>query len=204
MSPDEKLSPPPRLIPSTRFILALLVSFALFVQYAQRVSLAMAIVCMVNRTAMHSLTNNTSPENMKMKHGPSFLSEKQFRWTEFQQQIVLGAHWLGYILTLGPGLSMVLYLTLKLVHFVFVFQRRLALNQDWCHANIRLWSSAKFYCHGLYGTDVLSQRYPFHCRRDLPRHRGSRTWTTLSCHLHFLVDVGCATRTQHTHLHRLL
>lgn len=137
MSPDEKPSPPPRLIPSTRFILALLVSFALFVQYAQRVNLAMAIVCMVNRTGVHSLATNISAANMTMKHGPSFLSEKQFRWTEFQQQIVLGAHWIGYILSLGPGLPMTVRLTLKLIHFVFVFQRRLALNQDWCYANIR-------------------------------------------------------------------
>jgi hypothetical protein len=121
MSTEEKPSPPPRLIPSTRFILALLVSFALFVQYAQRVSLSMAIVCMVNRTGVHSLSTNSSEKSMAMKHGPAFVSEKQFRWTELQQQIVLGAHWFGYVLTLGPGLPMMVYRILQLIQFVFVF-----------------------------------------------------------------------------------
>ncbi|CAF0860880.1 unnamed protein product [Adineta ricciae] len=86
-----------RLIPSTRFTLALLVSFALFIQYSQRVSLSMGIVCMVNRTA----TDNAS--KFSVKYGSELLNDKKFAWTEFQQQILLGAYWFGYIFTLIPS-----------------------------------------------------------------------------------------------------
>ena len=87
-----------RLIPSTRFTLALLVSFALFVQYAQRISLSMGIVCLVDRTALL----NSTPSTLT-KYGSNVLREKRFVWTELQQQILLGAHSLGYLLTLAPG-----------------------------------------------------------------------------------------------------
>ncbi|CAM2714683.1 unnamed protein product [Rotaria socialis] len=108
---SEKVWKSPRLIPSTRFTLALLVSFALFIQYAQRVSLAMGIVCMVNRTNINSIANRTlsSSQNDKIsiktstKYGSDIFQEKQFFFTEFQQQILLGAHWFGYLLTLAPG-----------------------------------------------------------------------------------------------------
>ena len=86
-----------RLIPSTRFTLALLVSFALFIQYSQRVSLSMGIVCMVNRTT----TDNAS--KFSLKYGSELLNDKKFAWTEFQQQILLGAYWFGYIFTLIPS-----------------------------------------------------------------------------------------------------
>ena len=103
MALDPTANPVPRLIPSTRFILALLVSFSLFVQYSQRVSLSMAIVCMVNRTAIHSESINATMNSMPTKYGPSFITEKQFAWTEFQQQILLGAYWFGYIFTLASS-----------------------------------------------------------------------------------------------------
>jgi hypothetical protein len=96
----EKVSISPRLIPSTRFTLSLLVSFALFIQYAQRVSLSMAIVCMVNKTDINLSSETTTTLN---KYGSQFLEERQFFLTEFQQQILLGAHWFGYLLSLTPG-----------------------------------------------------------------------------------------------------
>jgi hypothetical protein len=112
MSP-QNLSTIPRLIPSTRFTLALLISFSLFVLYAQRVSLSMGIVCMVNRTNIniasnltsypHQFTNRTS--TIQAKYGSLFLKDKQFFLTEFQQQILFGAYWFGYLLTLTPGIS---------------------------------------------------------------------------------------------------
>jgi hypothetical protein len=107
--PPENVSIPPRLIPSTRFTLALLVSFALFIQYAQRVSLAMGIVCMVDKTNItpDSTSYSTQIQNgtstISTKYGSQFLKEKQFLWTELQQQILLGAHWFGYLVTLAPG-----------------------------------------------------------------------------------------------------
>ncbi|CAF4541715.1 unnamed protein product [Rotaria sp. Silwood1] len=101
----------PQFIPSTRFTLALLVSFALFTQYAQRVSLAIGIVCMVNRTnintALNITTDSTQIQNKttitRTKYGSQYLEDKQFVLTEFQQQILLGAHFFGYLLTLAPG-----------------------------------------------------------------------------------------------------
>ena len=98
----ERTSNTPRLIPSTRFVLALLLSFSLFIQYAQRVSLSMAIVCMVNRTSSVSPTNGTLAKT-QTKYGTNILEDRRFVWTEFQQQLVLGAHWFGYIFTLGSG-----------------------------------------------------------------------------------------------------
>ncbi|CAF4811116.1 unnamed protein product [Rotaria sp. Silwood1] len=102
----------PRFIPSTRFIIALLVSFALFTQYAQRQSLSIAIVCMVNKTGINMEVNSTQNSTL-VKHNttltPSVIDtaqifkEKTFRWSEFEQQIILGAYWAGYILTLVPG-----------------------------------------------------------------------------------------------------
>jgi hypothetical protein len=108
----DKATAPPRLIPSTRFTLALLVSFALFVQYAHRVSLSMGIVCMVNRTNTNKMPNLTSSftqvDNRTLitspKYGSKFLKEKQFFLTELQQQILLGAYWFGYLVTLAPGI----------------------------------------------------------------------------------------------------
>ncbi|CAF0802847.1 unnamed protein product [Rotaria sp. Silwood1] len=113
----------PRLIPSTRFTLALLVFFAFIVQYSQRVNLPIAIVCMVNRTkptqhylsfdvttalpndiletASHSSVT-TKPTNILMQKGGIF-QEKQYYWSELQQQLLLGGYWAGYIFTQIPG-----------------------------------------------------------------------------------------------------
>jgi hypothetical protein len=101
----------PRLIPSTRFTLAILVSLALFVQYSQRLSLSMAIVCMVDRTNINNGSNSTASAaqfdnktaKILSKYGTQFLKDKQFPWSEFQQQILLGAYWFGYIFTLVPS-----------------------------------------------------------------------------------------------------
>lgn len=94
----ENAASSPRLVPSTRLTLALLVSFALFVQYAQRVGLSMAIVCMVDRTNLRQFSNKTL--QLPTKYGSEILKDKQFLWSEFQQQILLGAYWFGYIFTL--------------------------------------------------------------------------------------------------------
>lgn len=123
------LSSSPKLIPSTRFILALMVSFALFIQYAQRVSLSMGIVCMVNRTSIDTAINTSSHStehdigNMTLptKYGSQFLQEKQFFLSELQQQILLGAHLFGYLLTLAPGIKVNLYCIFKRFHNVLFF-----------------------------------------------------------------------------------
>lgn len=120
---------PPPLVPSRRFTLALLVFFAFFIQYSQRVNLPIGIVCMVNRTKLHEqritlTTTTTTLQNevlvhlnhdrvylksttikpiMKTIEKLGFLQEKQFNWIEFQQQILLGSYWAGYIFTQIPG-----------------------------------------------------------------------------------------------------
>ncbi len=105
---NDRVLTPPRLIPSTRFTLALLVSCALFIQYAQRLSLSMAIVCMVNRTNIDTtskvVSNVTTPITI-VKYGSQFLKEKQWFFNEFQQQILLGAYWLGCTFGLVPGIQ---------------------------------------------------------------------------------------------------
>lgn len=109
--------PPPRFVPSTRFTLALLVFFAFIVQYSQRVNLPIAIVCMVNKTkVVHTpilsnegrsvngrpLTTTIKPIDNSIEKGGIF-EEKQFEWSELQQQFLLGAYWAGYIFTQVPG-----------------------------------------------------------------------------------------------------
>jgi len=140
----ERVSTPPRLIPSTRFTLALLVSYALFIQYAQRLSLSMAIVCMVNRTnidivsktnSYHSQVQNVTTPTPIIKYGSQLLKEKQLFLNEFQQQILLGAYWLGGTLGLIPGIQTKRDLILKyfivsssLIQVVG-YQSRLVLNK---------------------------------------------------------------------------
>jgi len=122
---DEKA---PRLVPSSRFTLALLVFFAFVVQYSQRVNLPIAIVCMVNRTKvpaanvvldgsnalvngmafdkssnnLPAVTSTVQPQAVAIEKGGIF-EEKQFYWDEFQQQLLLGGYWGGYIFTQIPG-----------------------------------------------------------------------------------------------------
>jgi hypothetical protein len=118
---------PPPFVPSKRFTLALLVFFAFIVQYSQRVNLPIAIVCMVNRMKIVEqpfLLNGTTHVAKSLEHDVSqtvsnqlthskpsspaiekggFFEEKQFIWTESQQQILLGGYWAGYIFTQVPG-----------------------------------------------------------------------------------------------------
>ncbi len=97
----------PRLIPSTRFTLALLVCFGFIIQYAQRINLSIAIVCMVNKTRsnleLKSATNVFPNNTVIINRNSLFFEEQQFFWNEWNQQIILGSYWAGYLLTLVPG-----------------------------------------------------------------------------------------------------
>ncbi len=93
----------PRLIPSTRFTLALLICFGFIVQYAQRINLSIGIVCMVNKTVSESTTNVIQNNTIIIKRTSLFFEEQQFFWNEWNQQIILGSYWAGYLLTLVPG-----------------------------------------------------------------------------------------------------
>jgi hypothetical protein len=92
----EIISTRPRLIPSTRFLLALLVSFGFVVQYAQRTNLSIAIVCMIDKIG---LENNSRI----LPHSSLFFKEQRFLWSEWDQQIIFGSYWGGYLFTLIPS-----------------------------------------------------------------------------------------------------
>ncbi|UJR21297.1 hypothetical protein I4U23_024388 [Adineta vaga] len=88
-----------RFIPSTRFFLALLVCFAFVVQYAQRINISIAIICMINRKKF----GFTNEQIETVDRQTLFFEEKTFLWNEWNQQIILGSYWAGYLLTLIPS-----------------------------------------------------------------------------------------------------
>lgn len=93
---NEVVSIRPRLIPSTRFLLAILLCLGFIVQYAQRLNLSIAIVCMVDRTGLKNITSVD-------QHRTFLFEERKFHWNEWNQQIILGSYWAGYLLTLIPS-----------------------------------------------------------------------------------------------------
>ena len=64
--------------------------------YAMRVNLSVAIVYMVNNTALNENKNYTELNPADTKDGP-------FPWDESQQGIILGMFFYGYVLTQIPG-----------------------------------------------------------------------------------------------------
>ena len=64
--------------------------------YAMRVNLSVAIVYMVNNTALNENKNYTELNPADTKDGP-------FPWDESQQGIILGMFFYGYVLTQVPG-----------------------------------------------------------------------------------------------------
>lgn len=96
-----------RLIPSSRFTLAILIFFGCVVQYTQRINLSISIVCMINKTNTNSKLESTfyltSNKKISSEKIVLLFQEKQFPWAESEQQMVLGAYWIGYLITLIPG-----------------------------------------------------------------------------------------------------
>lgn len=90
-TPPERI----RLIPSTRFLLAVLICFGFGVQFAQRANLSMAIVCMIKRNDSNILS--------QINRSSFVFEEQRFLWNEWDQQIILGSYWIGYLFTLIPS-----------------------------------------------------------------------------------------------------
>ena len=84
----------------------------------------MGIVCLVDRTALL----NSTP-NALTKYGSNLLQEKQFPWTELQQQILLGSYWFGYIFTLVPSNPLESHPLSDASCHRFLFQRWLAIDR---------------------------------------------------------------------------
>ncbi|CAF2343474.1 unnamed protein product [Rotaria sp. Silwood2] len=148
------------LIPSARFSLTLFIFFGCVVQYTQRINLSIGIVCMINKTyintELESIPYLARTDNqitkISSKNTGLFFQDKRFSWTESEQQMVLGAYWIGYIITLIPGgwlsiiigakriyiycllISSIATLALSIIylldtmHFVFVFILRIIIG----------------------------------------------------------------------------
>ncbi|XP_043657819.1 putative inorganic phosphate cotransporter [Drosophila teissieri] len=96
--------------PKTRHIFGLMGFLGFAVVYAMRVNLSVAIVAMVNQTAIpHSnssvIDTDTCPLPAPHHNGsdPSPQKEGEFVWDEATQGLVLGSFFYGYVLTQVPG-----------------------------------------------------------------------------------------------------
>ncbi|XP_076362082.1 sialin-like isoform X2 [Tachypleus tridentatus] len=90
----------------TRHVLTILGFLGFFVIYSLRVNLSVALVAMVNNTAMQ--TNVTIIEECSTPPGISnstfkYKKDGEFAWDENLQGIILAAFFYGYILTQVPG-----------------------------------------------------------------------------------------------------
>ncbi|XP_024941786.1 sialin isoform X2 [Cephus cinctus] len=92
--------------------------------YAMRVNLSVAIVSMVNQTAVPSDNNNDTSDtcNDTMPINGTFIpSPGEFDWDEKTQGVILGAFFLGYVLTNVPGGRMAEKVGGKLIFGLGVF-----------------------------------------------------------------------------------
>uniref|UniRef100_A0A1I8P2I3 Major facilitator superfamily (MFS) profile domain-containing protein n=1 Tax=Stomoxys calcitrans TaxID=35570 RepID=A0A1I8P2I3_STOCA len=108
---------------NTRTIFGLMGFFGFAVVYAMRVNLSVAIVAMVNQTAIPPEEgNNTTPviDNScpasEAKNSSSVLPGGDFVWDEATQGLVLGSFFYGYVLTQIPGGRMAEILGGKLIY----------------------------------------------------------------------------------------
>ncbi|XP_037069061.1 putative inorganic phosphate cotransporter [Pollicipes pollicipes] len=95
-----------------RHTLALFGCLGLFVSYALRVNMSMAIVAMVNGTALAlTATYNSTPTgdddfcpgNRSWQLGPELPEDGPFVWSELTQGVILSAYFAGYTVSQVPG-----------------------------------------------------------------------------------------------------
>lgn len=86
-----------------RYILGLLGFFGFANVYAMRVNLSVAIVAMVNNSAI--VHNESISDVCQVSNGSAPVTPKdgEFNWDEQTQGIVLGSFFYGYVLTQVPG-----------------------------------------------------------------------------------------------------
>ncbi|XP_023307800.2 sialin isoform X2 [Lucilia cuprina] len=114
---------------NARTIFGLMGFFGFAVVYAMRVNLSVAIVAMVNQTAIpydndNGNNNNSSdiimddtcPMDDVMKNKTSLLPQGEFVWDEETQGLVLGSFFYGYVLTQVPGGRMAELIGGKLIY----------------------------------------------------------------------------------------
>lgn len=90
----------------TRHVLALMGFLGFVNVYALRVNLSVALVAMVNHTAIAANSTPSSGEECKAEFANSTTEKVQdgkFIWNEYEQGIILGAFFYGYVVTQIPG-----------------------------------------------------------------------------------------------------
>ncbi|KAF8787043.1 Sialin like protein [Argiope bruennichi] len=97
-------------IPGVRYLFALNGLLAFLVVYALRVNISVAIVAMVNQTAVdESSSNNLSSKECLMPSSNDFSNsthdakDGEFMWSSEMQGVILGAFYYGYVISQIPG-----------------------------------------------------------------------------------------------------
>ncbi|XP_078043960.1 major facilitator superfamily transporter 10 isoform X2 [Augochlora pura] len=107
-----------------RYTLGFLGFLGFALVYAMRVNLSVAIVAMVNQTAIPHTDDNSTTDvchNHKPINGTFIPTAGKFAWDEKTQGIILGAFFLGYVITNVPGGRMAERYGGKLVYGLGVF-----------------------------------------------------------------------------------
>lgn len=85
-----------------RYTFAILASFGIMNVYAMRVNLSVALVAMVNRTAI-KIGQKEIVGDCYENATDSTAQDGEFVWSELTQSLILGSFFLGYIITQLPG-----------------------------------------------------------------------------------------------------
>ncbi|XP_076634993.1 major facilitator superfamily transporter 10 [Colletes latitarsis] len=106
-----------------RYTLGFLGFLGFALVYAMRVNLSVAIISMVNQTAgIHHDDNTTDVcNNTKSSNGTFIPRARKFDWDEKTQGLILGAFFLGYVVTNVPGGRMAEKFGGKLIYGLGVF-----------------------------------------------------------------------------------
>ncbi|XP_012274973.1 sialin isoform X2 [Orussus abietinus] len=89
-----------------RYVLGFLGFLGFALVYAMRVNLSVAIVSMVNQTAIPHVDNNDTTDvcdNKDIINGTFIPSAGEFDWDDRTQGLILGAFFIGYVATNVPG-----------------------------------------------------------------------------------------------------
>ncbi|CAF0912444.1 unnamed protein product [Adineta ricciae] len=97
------------LLCSIRLIIAFIGFFGMIIHFSQKSNVSIALVCMVNHSAIDSrYVNTTSPSNVINSNECSQIKKQHntdgpFVWSKDTQGLILGAYFWGYIITQIPA-----------------------------------------------------------------------------------------------------
>ena len=84
-----------------RYVFAILGSMGMAIIYGLKVNLSVAMVAMVNHTAVAAMSPHKEEDNSTEKDEP--LLDGPFLWSSKDQGAILGSYFLGYFITQIPG-----------------------------------------------------------------------------------------------------